>query len=81
MWLMVSDYDTGKRAYGIMACGSPYRGYPAKYAAEQLLTKLLLDERNIGWVESPPWYVMAPGLLGSDDIQRIGLTVFGADQD
>ena len=81
LWAMVSDDDTGKRTYGMMAWGNPYRGYPSKYAAEQLLTKLLQDERNIGWLDSPRWKVMEPGLLDSDDIQRIGLTVFGADQD
>ena len=61
--------------------GSPYRGYPAKYAAEQLLTKVLEDERDIDWVASPPWYIMEPGLLGADDIERIGLAVFDAGQD
>ena len=73
---MLTDYD--KPPCGMMAYGSPYRGYPAKYAAEQLLTKLLEDESHIGWVASPPWHVMKPGLLDSDDIQRIGSAVFAS---
>ncbi len=76
---MVSDYDTGKRTYGRVASGSPYRGYPAKYAAEQLLTKVLEEERDIGWVEQSPWGVMEAGLLDADDIERIGMTVFAEE--
>jgi hypothetical protein len=79
LWLMVPDFDTGKRTYGRVAYGSPYRGHPAKYAAKQLLTKTLEDDRDVAWVAPPPWSVMEPGLLDSDDIRRIGLAVFGAD--
>lgn len=79
LWLMVFDDDTGKRIYGRLASGSPYRGYPAKYAAEQLLTKVLEEERDIGWVEQSPWGVMEAGLLDADDIERIGMTVFAEE--
>jgi hypothetical protein len=75
---MVSDYDTGKRTYGRIAYGSPYRGCPARYAAEQLLTKTLEDDRDVAWV-APPWYVTDPGLLDSDDIRRIGLPLFSSE--
>jgi len=79
LWLMVFDDDTRNRVYGRAAYGSPYRGYPPKYAAERLLTKVLEDERDIGWVAEPPWGVMEPGLLNADDIERIGATVFTGD--
>ena len=79
LWLMVSDYDTGKQIYCEAASGSPCRGYSAKYAAEQLLTKVLEDERDIGWADPPPWGVMEAGLLDADDIERIGTTVFAED--
>ena len=75
LWMMVSDDDTGKRIYGNVAFGSPYRGISPKHAAEELLTKLLKDERYIEWVASGPWYVMEPGLLDADDIKSIELTV------
>jgi hypothetical protein len=79
LWLRISDYDTGKPIYSIQAYGSPYRGYSAQYASEQLLRKVLEDQNGWGWLGSPPWHVMKPGLLDTDDIQRIGFTVSGAD--
>ena len=80
LWLRLFDEDIGKPKYHMEAYGKPYRGYPAKYAAEQLLTEVLEEQRDDGtWTASPPWYVMKPGLLSTDDIQQIGLNLFGAE--
>jgi len=74
LWHMAHDYDTGKRLYCRVAQGGPYRGYPAKYAAEQLLTKVWLDETDEGlYFENV--LVEEAGLLTAEDIQRVALAV------
>jgi hypothetical protein len=76
LWLRGNDWH--KPLYCRVAAGQPYRGYPAKYAAEQLLMKSWQDERGIG--EVPPYVsVLQEGLLTKADIRRIKLTVFGED--
>ena len=77
LWMMLSDYDTGKPVYDNVAFGRPYRGISPKHAAEELLTKLLEDKRDIYEIASGSWYVMEPGLLDAGDIKRIELTVWG----
>lgn len=75
LWIRANDWD--KPLYCRVATGQPYRGYPAKFAAEQLLIKSWQDERDKwGWV--PAWaLVLEPGLLRQEDINRIKLAVFG----
>ena len=73
---MAHDYDTGKRLYCRVAYGSPYRGYRAAYAAEQLLTKSWEDERDLEGLLLSNMVVGEGGLLTDEDIQRIELTVF-----
>ena len=75
LWMMLSDYDTGKPVYDNVAFGRPYRGISPKHAAEELLTKLLKDELDIWGMSSEPWSVDEPGLLDADDIKSIELTV------
>jgi hypothetical protein len=75
LWQMGHDYDTGKRLYCRVADGWPYRGCPAKYAAEQLLTKVWEHERDL-WGLAPNAIVEEAGLLTVEDIERIELTVF-----
>ena len=50
LWQMGHDYDTGKRLYCRVAYGSPYRGFRAAYAAEQLLTKAWQDDIRDGLI-------------------------------
>ena len=45
LWLTATDLD--KPLYGRVATGRPYRGYPARFAAEQLLIKSWQDERTM----------------------------------
>ncbi|MSO88939.1 MAG: hypothetical protein EXQ89_03070 [Rhodospirillaceae bacterium] len=79
LWQRGSDYDTGKHLYCRVAYGWPYRGYSAKYAAEQLLIRAWEDERNLeGFLPSSAGMELA-GLLTTEDIERIVLTMF-ADQ-
>jgi hypothetical protein len=58
-----------------MATGEPYRGYPARFAAEQLLIRSWQDEG----LRPPYVMVSGEGLLTKQDIQRIKATVFGED--
>jgi hypothetical protein len=81
LWLNVEDENGNYTQYSRIATGQPYRGYPAKFAAEQLLIKAWQDERDIEdgpWSSGPPEVlVMNAGLLNKEDIRRIKLTVFG----
>jgi hypothetical protein len=62
-----------------VATGRPYRGYSAKFAAEQLLIKSWQDERDkMQWVP-PQALVMNAGLLNEEDIDRIKVAVFGEE--
>ena len=62
LWLRCNDYDLGKPLYGRIATGWPYRGYEARFAAEQLLIKSWQDEAltppiiqiNFGRPDKPP---------------------------
>ena len=66
-----------KLLYCEVAMGQPYRGYPARFAAEQLLIKSWQDERDLeGWHPRKA-LVMNAGLLNQEDIRRIELAVFG----
>jgi hypothetical protein len=75
LWIRGNDWD--KPLYCRIATGRPYRGYPARFAAEQLLIKSWKDARDKeGW--HPPWAsVFEPGLLNHEDVDRIKLAVFG----
>ena len=75
LWHMAHDYDTGKRLYCRVADGSPYRGYQPEYAAEQLLTKVWLDESDEGSLIQNV-LVKEAGLLTAEDIQRVAQTVY-----
>jgi hypothetical protein len=78
LWVRLED-ENGKPVYWRIATGRPYRGYPAKFAAEQLLTKIWQDQADKeGW--RPPYtFVIAPGLLTGTDMRRITLTAFGGE--
>jgi hypothetical protein len=76
LWLTATDWD--KPLYGRVATGRPYRGYPARFAAEQLLIKSWQDERAIGWLQDRA-RVMEEGLLNKQDIHRINMAVFVED--
>ena len=66
-----------KPLYCEMATGEPYRGYPARFAAEQLLIKSWQDGRDLeGW-HPRNVLVIDAGLLNQEDIGRIELAVFG----
>jgi hypothetical protein len=71
LWLRYSDYDNGKATFYMIAYGAPFRGNSARYAAEQLLTKVLRDELKIDWVRLECWSVMEAGLLNAEDVDRI----------
>jgi len=75
LWIRGNDWD--KPLYCRIAAGRPYRAYPARFAAEQLLIKSWQDARNKEeWL--PPYAcVLKPGLLNQEDINRIKLAVFG----
>ena len=79
LWLMRSDYETGKPLYCTVAYGRPYRGYPAKWAAELLLTRSWEDEHaleGLGDLGRPYVVIEEDGLLTAEDIERIELAVF-----
>jgi hypothetical protein len=92
LWLSAEDEDGAYTQHCRVATGRPYRGYPAKVAAEQLLTKAWQDERDkysdqfqhiellvpkgTLWIPHDT-LVMNVGLLNQEDINRIRLTVFG----
>jgi hypothetical protein len=76
LWLSGTE-DSGKRLYCQMATGRPYRGYPARFAAEQLLIKSWQDERDLEWWRPDCPRVMEEGLLNKEDIHRINMAVFG----
>jgi hypothetical protein len=71
LWVNHTDYDSGQSAYYLIAYGTPFRGHSAKYAAEQLLTKVLGDELQIDSVQFGGWQVLESGLLDIEDIDRI----------
>jgi hypothetical protein len=77
LWLNREDENGAYTQYFRIATGRPYRGHPARFAAEQLLTKTWQDERDMcGWVP-PEALVLNAGLLNQGDVRRIKLTVFG----
>jgi hypothetical protein len=69
LWATATD-DSGKALYCQIATGRPYRGYPAKFAAEQLLIKSWQDERDLEGL-SDGALVRGEGLLNKEDIHRI----------
>ena len=81
LWLSGEDENGAYSLHCRIATGRPYRGYPAKFAAEQLLTKAWQEERDIEvktWpdIRPPEALVMNAGLLNQEDISRIKLAVF-----
>ena len=81
LWIRGSDYDTGKSMHCYVAYGWPYRGVSARDAAEVLLAKSWVHERDL-YGTWPPWItVQEPGLLTCDDIERIRSAVFDDEAD
>ena len=77
LWLRGDDGENGRPQYCRIATSRPYRGYSARFAAEQLLIKSWQDERD-KWGIGAPWALpMSEGLLTEEDINRIKLVVFG----
>jgi hypothetical protein len=81
LWLEGNHPDGYGRPflYCRMAEGRPYRGYTAKFAAEQLLIKSWQDERDKWGLDRPCGSVLRAGLLKQKDINRIKVTVFGEE--
>jgi hypothetical protein len=75
LWQERSDYDSGKRVFCRVACGEPYRGRSAEFAATLLLKKVWEEERNDGMLE-PHLLVEAEGVLSAEQIKRIIQTVY-----
>ena len=80
LWMVGYDGDTAKRLYCIIAWGKPYRGVPAKTAAQMLVTKSREDERELEGASGGA-LVMTAGLLDDDDIQVIEQSVFNLDDE
>ena len=78
LWMLGSDYDTGKRLFCRIAWGEPYSGVPPKAAAQMLLTKSWEDERDQGALGGTI-IVERAGLLDDEDIQEIERSVFHTD--
>ena len=62
--------------YCRLASGRPYRGYSAKFAAEQLLMRSWQEERDALELECPEVHVCKASLLTEKDINRIAQFVF-----
>jgi hypothetical protein len=75
-----TDGDTAKRLYCTKPWGEPYRGVPAKTAAQMLVTKSREDERKLEGAVGGA-VVMTAGLLDNDDIQLIEQSVFNSDDE
>jgi hypothetical protein len=75
LWLRGDDWEVP--LYCRIATGRPYRGYPARFAAEQLLIKSWQDEHDKEKRLPPYVSVWTTGLLTDEDIRRIKRTVFG----
>jgi hypothetical protein len=77
LWILWLDWD--KPLYCRVATGRPYRGYTARFAAEQLLIKSWHHERAVyGWLPDCA-LVLQEGLLNKEDIHRIKMAVLGED--
>jgi len=69
LWILWLMGENEKPLYCRIATGRPYRGSPAKFAAERLLTKSWQDERDTeGW-HPPEALVLNAGLLNREDIE------------
>lgn len=79
LWRSGEDEDGAYTQHSRIATGRPYRGYAARLAAKQLLTKAWQDERDREDWRPPSALVMNAGLLDRDDIRQIKQTVFGED--
>jgi hypothetical protein len=82
LWVEGEDEESSRphSLYCRAATGRPYRGYPARFAAEQLLIKAWQDERDLWHWVPPEASIMTPGLLSQEDINRIKGIVFGDDK-
>ena len=72
-WVLRATSEDGDfgRMYALMAWGEPYRGIPAKRAAEELLRQVWLDQISLYEYRGPSMAVDAEGLLTKADIRRI----------
>jgi hypothetical protein len=76
LWQKGHDDDTGQPLYCRVGFGYPLQGYPAAFAAAQILAKTLEDESMWGLLVSD-MTVDAAGLLSAAEIQQIFANVFG----
>jgi hypothetical protein len=77
LWILWSRAYEDKPLYCRIATGRPYRGYPARFAAEQLLIKSWQDERDLEGLLPDCARVLREGLLNKQDIHRIKMAVLG----
>jgi hypothetical protein len=79
LWLKGENPDASRPRflYCPIAIGRPRRGYPAGFAAEQLLIKSWQDERDKWGLAPVKVFIWKSGLLTKQDIHRIKQTVFG----
>jgi hypothetical protein len=76
LWLKVEDAD-GKPIYDRIATGRPYRGVPAKVAAELLLSESCqrkrVERQELEWGDfvQNDLIIINAGLLNEHDIRRI----------
>lgn len=70
LWAMANDFD-GRRMYAQLASGTPFRGYTARFAAEQLLIAGWRSELEMWDTDLRGGFVEEEGLLTKSDIKRI----------
>lgn len=81
LWAVARNFDDVRRVYARIASGSPFRGYIAKCAAEQLLIAGWRSEVEMGGTVSRGANVVQEGLLSQQDIERIEQEVFDSPGD
>jgi hypothetical protein len=77
LWAMANDFDDGRRLYAQIACGTPFRGYTGRFAAEQLLIAGWRSEIEMWGEDLRGGFVEEEGLLTKSDIKRIEQAAFG----
>jgi len=77
LWAKAYNEADGRLMYAKLAYGSPFGGYPAKFAAEKLLIAAWHGERQGYGSDLRGAHVDREGLLTKDDIERIEHEVFG----
>jgi hypothetical protein len=72
---MSNDFD-GHRMYAQIASATPFRGYSARFAAEQLLIAGWRSELQTWDTDLRGGFVEAEGVLTKSDIKRIEREAF-----